>query len=529
MGKHPLKVATSKWMSIIETNSAVYGVTTNKLMEAAGKAVADFVFQHQPKKVVVVTGSGGKAGDGYVAARHLASLGVNVSVRWVTNPELNSHEEARRNWESLKTLTTIEAGPLTGKQIAADVIIDAMLGTGFSGKPRKEFVEAIRLVNESGAKVISIDLPSGLICDVEESLSPSVEADAVVTMHRPKPCLLKLHCDTKIASIGIPPEAEIFAGPGDIVQNIPSRTRVSKKGDAGKVLIVAGSDEYTGAAILCAMGAFRAGADLVYLVSSPKTVEAARSFIPELICFEYPHTHLDDRGVTIASRLAEKVGALAIGPGLGFHTGSADQTPALATKTASLLRAAKRNSVPTVIDADAIKAIPELPSAGKGLLSGSIVTPHAGEFEYLTNQKTPVALGARIHGAMAVAKALDICVLLKGYCDIIASPTAVRLSSSGVPAMAVAGTGDVLTGVTATFVAKGVSAFSAALTAAYAVGLAGTLASIKCGEHLMARDIVDFLPQALTNPVNVSKTAGPTKLPEQVLGDVNWRELQNML
>jgi len=307
-------------MRRLELNSEALGVTSFLLMENAGKSVAQEIAKRFQGKVVILTGSGGKAGDGYVAARHLSCLGYQVEIKWVVDPEENKNEAARLHWKVTNNLNSIAISKYQGEDLRADIVVDALLGTGFKGKLLQPYKEAVEKINLANAKKVSIDLPTGLDPDSSDPTEFYVKPHLVVTMHARKPCLKVVERESEVivAKIGIPLEAQLFVGPGDLLTKIPKRDALSKKGDSGKVLVVAGSSQYTGAAILTCLGCFRSGVDLVYLVSTRETVEAARVALPELICSEYSSSFLDETGVEKALKLLEKAKSLAIGPGLDF-------------------------------------------------------------------------------------------------------------------------------------------------------------------------------------------------------------------
>ena len=513
-----MSVITSRDMVRLEHNSAWMGVDSFLLMENAGRRVAEEIGRRYSGSIAVITGSGGKAGDGYVAARHLSSMGFRVGVHYLVEPTLNENTAARSHWEITRRQTTISVSRFQG-QVKADVVVDALLGTGFKGRLREPYRWAIQAINSSSAKKVCIDIPSGLEADSTILGGEYVKCDLIVTMHAPKPCLQGLKgVDIVVANIGIPQEAAVFAGPGDIEANYPHRQPLMKKGDGGRVVVVGGSTKYTGAPILTALGAFRGGSDLVYLVAPKPVVEAARNQIPELICHEYQGDYLNPSSLETVKDVLGRAKCVAIGPGLGFDE-------EIAQGVRRIIESCSELSVPTVVDADGIRCVAHLMSKGWVPPRGIIFTPHAGEFECLAGFKPSVDLTRRVRETSELARRLGATVLLKGPCDIVASPSKVRLSATGTPAMAVAGTGDVLTGLTAAIRAKGVDDFDAALTGVCALGLAGSLASGVMGEQLIARDIVEYLPKVLADPQTSAAKVGVRRLPDEVLGDMGWLNL----
>lgn len=514
-----MKFLKAVQMRRLELNSEALGVSGFLLMENAGRRIAEEVVKRFRGNVAILTGSGGKAGDGYATARHLSSFGYKVTVRWVADPELNDNPHARSHWQILRNLNSVVIERFEDKELNEDIIIDGLLGTGFKGRVRQPYLDAIQKINSSSGKIVSIDIPSGMEPDSDSPPQTYVKSTVVVTMHAAKPCLkaLKKSVDIVIADIGLPLEAEVFAGPGDVLTTIPQRNPLMKKGDGGKVLVIGGSEAYSGAPILTALGSFRSGADLVYLVSPASVAETARSIIPELICSPFSGGRLNSEGVEKAIALLPRVKCLAIGPGLGYNE-------EIEESVKRIIETATKHSVDVVADADALKCIAELLKKNWRIPANLILTPHPGEFGYLA-QKPSNALYERIRGAQSLAKRLKATVLLKGYCDVIASASDTRLSCTGVPAMAVAGTGDVLTGVTACFKSKGLEQFEAAVAAVYTVGVAGSLASKIKGERLIARDIVEHLPDALLDPFGAALKVGVRRLPQEALGGMDWLKL----
>jgi len=510
-----VKVATSSEMRRLEANSAWMGVDSFLLMENAGRSVAEEVRRRYVGRVAVVTGSGGKAGDGYVAARHLASWGRRVDLLYVVEPSQNENQAARAHWEITRRHTTINVARFQG-EIEAEVVVDALLGTGFRGRLREPYRWAVEAINDSKARKVCIDLPSGLEADSSVLSEQYVRPELVVTMHAPKPCLQQLRdVEVVVANIGIPREAEVFAGPGDILVHYPKRNPLMKKGDGGRVVVFGGSAKYSGAPILTALGAFRGGADLVHLVAPRQVVEAARSQLPELICHEYEGDFLNPSWRKAVSGVLERTHCVAIGPGLGFNE-------EVSSTVREVIEQCSKSSVAIVVDADGIRCVAHEVEKGWNPPEGLIFTPHAGEFELLAGTKPNIDLTERVRQVSALAKKYGATILLKGPCDVVSSPTKTRLSATGTPAMAVAGTGDVLTGLVAAIRAKGVDGFNAALTAVCALGLAGSLASTVLGEQLIARDIVERLPEVLGDPVASAAKVGVRRLPQEVLGDLGW-------
>ena len=267
---------------------------------------------------------------------------------------------------------------------------------------------------------------------------------------------------------------------------IPARKRASHKGMNGVVCIVGGSRNYHGAPFLSAMGAARAGVDLVYL-AVPKVVSTpVRSLSPDLIVIPMADGKLTKGSVSRLAAWLPQVGAVGIGPGLGAQNAND-------LKTAISLLSAKCSTV--VADADALR--PAILDAPREQLAKTVVTPHAGEFERLFGQKVPDELEGRTELVRRAAADHGLVVLLKGPTDVISDGEKVGLNNTHSPAMTVGGTGDVLTGVTAAMAAKGLGRFDAACCAAYVCGLAGEEAAKELGLHVLASDVVACIPRSM--------------------------------
>jgi len=505
------EVLSSREMAIADENAAFLGLPRALLMENAGRAVAEEVARRlggaEGRRIAVVAGLGNNGGDGLVAARHLASMGARVAVILLGREEAIRTEEARTNWEVLKQMplsVELREAPTPEELSAAweelgageaDAIVDAVFGTGIRGRIRSPFSEAIELINTSRGLVVAVDVPSGLNPDTGEPSRPTVRADATVCLHKLKPGLLKPSAkefvgEFIVAGIGMPPEAELVVGPGDLRAYLPGRRLPhAKKGDFGRVLVVGGGPDYSGAPALAALAALRMGADLA-MVAAPRSVASViRSFSPNLIVKELSSDRLVPADLPFLLELAERSTCVVVGPGLG----TAPET----FETVEGLLERLRGKVPMVIDADAIKALASRPV----LLSGAkaVITPHAGELRLLSGRKVPppTDLRGRMAFVKEVAAELGAVVLLKAHVDVISDGKRVKINITGNPGMTVGGTGDVLSGVVATLLSWGLEPFVAACLGAFINGLAGDLAARELGYHIMATDVIERLPEAL--------------------------------
>ncbi len=476
-----LEPISSAQMAALDENCEYLGLSRLQLMENAGCGLARAVLGRFPQggRLVVVSGLGNNGGDGFVAARHLAAK-FEVRVILLGRKKDISTPEARRNFQILEK--TCETGILEVRDSSqlepglfeADVIIDAILGTGVKGSIRQPASDAIDLINRSNAYVISVDVPSGLDPDTGAS-EKAVKPNLTVTFHRPKPALKDL--EIEVIDIGIPPLAEKIVGPGDL-RPLLKRSPESRKGDNGRILVIGGG-AYTGAPALAALAALRTGADLVTIATPQTTSQTISSFSPNLIVRELEGDTLKPSHIRFLKELAANHHTVLLGPGLGRTPQTLD---AIKELTPHLKRA--------VIDADALHALPPK-------LEGEIIlTPHAGELQAITGRETLPGWQERLETVENAARTTQAVVLLKGAVDVISDGTTTKINRTGNSGMTVGGTGDVLAGITAALLTKN-PPLQAATAAAFLNGRAGDLAYQEKGTSLLATDIIEKIPEAL--------------------------------
>ena len=498
-------VIGSREVAIVDANSEALGVPRLLLMENAGRAVAEAVAARtRPGAMVVVyAGPGGNGGDGLAAARHLAFTGRRVVVYLVSPAGAPKSPEAKAMFEALLRMDySVSLHVVKGCEVppvpeGAEAVVDALLGVGIRGAPRPPYREAIRAINESNALRVAVDVPSGLDADTGEAPGDVVRADVTVTLHKPKPGLLKrrdLAGEIIVASIGVPPEAEVYVGPGDVAHRLPHRGWETRKGRAGRVLIVGGSEDFTGAPLLAAMAAEAAGVDLVYIASTPNVASAAASK-PTLIPVRlegHPRLHPDH--VDRVKRWIDRADAVAIGMGLGSPSEVADAV-------AELVSYARERGKPVVVDADALKAAAQRPEILEG--PGVLATPHDREFEIVFGEEPPpvTCITERVNAAARAARGRrGLTILLKGPVDVVTDGARARLNKTGAPSMSVGGTGDTLAGVAAALLAKKLPVFDAAALAAYINGAAGALAYREKGDSATTLDLIARIPEVIHEP-----------------------------
>lgn len=441
-------------MKAVEGNAVALGLPPLLMMESAGRATADAVLSYKPSRVLVLCGRGNNGGDGMVAARYLQHLdAVDVvypdcgSMTASTTTQLSLLRHCSVSLHPIRCAADIDwLAPLFD---SADLIVDAMLGTGISGAVREPFATLVARANASGAPIIAVDVPT-----------PGIRAARILSFHRSKVE------GADVVDIGIPLEAEVYTGPGDSTF-LPARAPGAHKGAGGEVLVVGGGP-YQGAPYIAAMGALRAGADIVR-IASPAYIP-----MPDLIYERLEGSVITADHLETILPLVERADVVVCGMGLG--KASHDVVLAIA-------EAAKR----AVFDADAL--VRPLPTAKE-----TIYTPHGGEFARMTGTDLPSDLIAR--GRCVKAAATTGTILLKGPVDIISDGVRVRFNRTGAPAMTAGGTGDLLAGITGALFCQ-LPAFEAASIAAYVCGRAGMRAAEERGNGLIATDMLEYIPDEL--------------------------------
>lgn len=499
----PLKSAlTSLETMILDRNSEYLGVSTLQLMENAGRSVADEITARfgAGSSVVIYGGTGRNGGDGMVVARHLAGRGFNVVFKFVGNEAVISDSTALHNWLALKAMVStirIEEHPDSSglSESDSDIVVDALLGTGVKGKLRQPILRAVEVINGSRGFKIAVDVPTGIDSDTGEVLGEAVRANLTVTLHATKRGFsrAKEFCgEVKVAPIGIPPEAATFAGPGDVDAVVVRRLPEAHKGQFGRLLVIGGSEVFTGAPTLVALAAYRTGTDLVFVAAPEKTAQAISSISPNLITIKLPGQNLSPTHLRLLREQVEKASAIAVGPGLGLSK----QTVATVRRIVSLAHQLKK---PLLLDADGLKSLGVIRK--KIFDPSTVVTPHAGEFQAITGKAPSRDLKVRSNEVRDFATKTGAVVLLKGHTDVISDGTSLKLNNTGNPGMTVGGTGDVLSGIVAGLLAQGVDGFRAAVAGAFVNGAAGDLAEEQYGYHITPTDLLEHIPKIMNDPM----------------------------
>jgi NAD(P)H-hydrate epimerase len=490
------------------------GIPSLVLMENAGRQVVaaiEAVYSDLgERKVAILCGRGNNGGDGFVVARTMMQRNIDVSV-FVIGRVAEVRGDARTNLEILGRLgiTVVEiadsqAWELHFTEISdCTLIVDAIFGTGLNAPLAGLMETVVADVNGAGIPVVAVDLPSGLSADTHDLVGDSIEAGMTVTLAAPKLCLVLPPAETRagdivIADIGIP--SDVLAsvdGPqvhlmtrGSMRELIGPRMPDSHKGDYGRVLIVSGSRGKTGAAHLAATGALKSGAGLVTVATPACCLPIVAAMAPEYMTepIDERADGLDPGAVDRVLEMARDV--VAIGPGLGQAPGTRDFVRALVD----------RATMPLVIDADGLNAFAGDPDRLSGREGRDvIITPHPGEMARLVGMSTDEVQASRLEIARNFAAAHHVYVVLKGHRTLIATPDQkVFINPTGNAGMASGGTGDVLTGMVAAWLAQLLDAEAACQLAVYLHGMAGDLAEADEGEVSMtASDLAAHVGDAI--------------------------------
>ncbi len=426
-----------------EMRAAEAGHDVEAMMQRAGAAVAKELMRRWPdaRRVAIHAGGGANGGDGRIAGEILRAQGREL----------------------------VDERP--------DVVIDALLGTGLRGAPREETLRLIEQINAAGVPVLAVDIPSGVDASTGELAGAAVDADVTVTMHGPKVGLAvapgRFHAgDVAVADIGLETaETEHRLVRPEILAEVPRRSRGDNKYTAGHVLVVGGSRGMTGAPALAARAALRADVGYVTIAAPAESIPVLETLVLEAV----------KRPLEDVSEAAAKANALAVGPGLGRDDDAKELVRRLLAEV----------ELPAVVDADALFGLEpgEWPAP-------RVLTPHEGELSRLLGRESKVIAAHRLASVQEAAERFQAVVVLKGEDSLVAAPgSGVLVCALGLPSLSTAGTGDVLTGVTAAFLAKGMEPQRAAAAACAAQQLASREAAQRYG--LVASDVVEALPYAL--------------------------------
>jgi ADP-dependent NAD(P)H-hydrate dehydratase / NAD(P)H-hydrate epimerase len=494
---------SSRDMHALETNAEYFGISLLQLMENAGRNVAQEIGKRFKKDqaVAIFCGLGGNGGDGFVAARHLLAMGFyKVMVFLAGKAKDINHEAARANWVALQPFkdSIVIKEVVDATEVAnfnADIVVDALLGTGTKGKLKPPISQFVAQINAVKAFKLAVDVPTGIDSDTGDALGAAVNADVTVTFHRAKKGFKAAKVNVGklvVVDIGLPTELESFVGPGDVQLVTKVRSSTAHKGDFGRVLLVGGSEVYSGAPVLMSMAALRTGVDLAFTASPEKTAHDIASMSPDLISVKLEGDHLTPKNVAVLKDYIQKSDAVVMGPGIGLNA----ETKEFAK---SFVKAVEEAGKPLLLDADGLKAFADFKRKLKVPL---VLTPHAGEYAILTGKTLPEDMAGRISCVKETAAELGAIILLKGPVDIISDGVQVKLNFAHNPGMTVGGTGDVLSGVVGGLLSQKADAFEAAVAGAFVNGAAGDFVVAEVGYHMVATDLLEYIPQVLNDPMS---------------------------
>lgn len=557
-------------MMVTDTNCEDLGLSKLCLMENAGKCLSDevakistFTFS-KPVKIAIFTGSGGNAGDGFVAARHLLNRGFEVEILTLASKNEIKSDNAKTNFEILENMTNhfsrigitsfdemnsvddyiddyvwgypgeldninnnIEGNSNSnsndnGNDISSSlnsfseyIIIDAILGTGIKGKLKKKVRKAVKRINKSNALKVSVDVPSGMDPTTGDISDIAVKAHYTVCFHKTKSGV-KIAGEENtgglvICDIGIPIEAEIFTGSGDLLR-LNTRNSNSYKGNNGKIHIIGGSSAYTGAPGISALAgasvmggieantAISAGVDIVKIACPRHCKVPLESYSPDFIVYGLDGNNIGMDNVNDIIYLSGEVDAVLIGPGLGLDEDTKKAVNVIVSKIKK----------PMVLDADALKLVDINLIKNKEDL---IITPHLNEFkEFFKNLGNETVnntqfnkldnnldnlnynqVSDKIAKFQKITMNIKGTIILKGKYDMIFKGTKFKLNKTGNPGMTVGGTGDCLAGLATGLLAQGINDFDTGILATYINGKAGDLAKEKYGYGFSASKMTSFI------------------------------------
>jgi NAD(P)H-hydrate epimerase len=506
---------TAADVAIADNNAQWLGIPLIHLMECAGYSIADEITKrfniNKESIVLIFCGTGNNGGDGFVVARQLAAFNIKSVVILVGTPNKIRTHASKFNWKLIKkrinymvkTIIIRDSTEIGNLEILKSnknkigLIIDGLLGTGITGKIREPISTAIDIINKLSEaekiKVVSIDLPSGMNPNTGEVPHTAVKADLVVALHR-----IKKGLDVKseyikeivVRSIGIPYEASLFVGRGDIIPTLKRRKIDNHKGEFGRMLVIGGSKNYSGAPAYSSLTGINFGIDLVITYVPEVVGDVIRSYSPNLIVRTNPGNWLNTKSLNEISELIEWSNAIVIGPGLGQE----QVTKELLVKLLEKMNSENKNYV---LDADALKLVKENLNLVKN--KNVILTPHEGELKIMTGIELPPydKIEERSNKVLKLAQHLGVTLLIKGPYDYISDGKKLKINRSGCPEMSIGGTGDVLAGLCACFLATDNNIFQSACSAAFLNGIIGEYSKVNVGERFTAMDMVNNIDKAV--------------------------------
>jgi len=483
------------------------------LMENAARSVTEVATEMldgdvSGSRILVFCGKGNNGGDGFAVARLLQNAGAEITL-FLIGKKTSLNGDTKLNCQLFQKLggkvsEVKNFAELPASDFVCDLIVDGLLGTGMKGKTRGLYDAVICKINEISAPVLSIDIPSGVNGDTGQTAGEAVSADRTVSFGLLKCGLIfspgkELSGQISIADIGIPPQVIKaqniscqLVEPSDVRLSIPRRHPTAHKGDVGVVYLLAGSPGMTGAATLAARGAIRSGAGLTTVGVPLSLNQIMEVKLTETMTHGLPETEFGYLSLEALPNVTQLLGwadVFAFGPGMGRHP----ETQELLTNIL------KKTNLPTVIDADGLYMLSKNRKLLNNLPDNCVLTPHTGEFIRLAEISMKELYKDRLKIASEFAIKWKTIIVLKGPSTVIAAPDgSTFVTMTGNTGMATGGSGDVLMGIIAGFIAQGLNPLKAAWTGTFIMGKAGDRASMEKGQHgMLAGDIVDCLPYAI--------------------------------
>jgi ADP-dependent NAD(P)H-hydrate dehydratase / NAD(P)H-hydrate epimerase len=478
---------SSEEMAVAEANAQALGLSTDVLMENAGRVVAEEVVRNLPapqSRVAVVAGPGNNGGDGTCATHYLLDWGYRPEVWMLQSTSQIRSGAARRCFERIARRCPVHVGtPRPDELTSFPLIVDAALGTGQNGPLRPPYRDAVRAIRESGVPVLAVDVPTG--ASDPDGLRPKF----TVALAAPKTEFSDASSgDVTVRDIGIPEAAWSETGPGDFLFLRHAHGREGR-GRTGR-LVVIGGGPYAGAPALAGLAALRSGAERATIFAPGGVADRIQSFSPNLVVRAFGRDRFTPADVGPMLRYLDQTPPRAVVMGMGAGTES---------ETLEALRGLTRSIVgryPVVIDADALGVLPDI-VRGRALDHPVLATPNGGEFTRVFKGPKDGAPPERIAAARAASTELGITIVAKGDPDLIAEGAEVYENRHHALAMTVSGAGDVLGGVLGSLLAQGLGATGAALLGTYWVGEAGLRVAATRGDGLVASDLIEELPAVL--------------------------------
>jgi hydroxyethylthiazole kinase-like uncharacterized protein yjeF len=499
-----LRLYSADEMSRADEGAQSLGISSGVLMERAGIEMARAALGHfgslEGCRVLIVAGGGNNGGDGFIIARELYRAGAKVAV-FATKEEYEGDPQV--NLETLRNLNVrfVGSDEFEDELRGADLVVDALLGTGFKGEVREKEAGFIEKINGAVAAVVAVDVPSGVDGSTGEVWGAAVQADLTVCAHAAKlGCVVspgfEYAGEVAVVDIGIPPEADVepaatWTDANSLGGTVPRRAETAHKYSAGALLVVAGSAEATGAAVMVARGAQRTGCGIIFVATAESVAPRVDAQLIEVLVSGMPE---DDEGSMTSDALdtileqAQRVSAVVLGPGMGVGEEGWRIVEGILTET----------NAPVLLDADAISNLPG-PQALAGRDVPPVITPHPGELGRLLGEGAKEVQARRLHTVRRAAEEGRCCVVLKGADTLVVEGERAAVNSTGGAQLASAGTGDVLSGIIGALLARGMAPYDAARAGVWAHGRASELwleATSWPAESMIATDLLPHLPHA---------------------------------